>query len=391
MEPLESSTLPSTANLTLDQLNDVSRGARPAEIDEKHTRVAVLMERENLAALLLRRHENIAWLTAGQVEARVLIPGETAVCSLLLLRDGRRFYLAPENEAPRLAAEEFTALGYEPLLSPWYADGTAGEVARLVGAGRTGSDSAGPYVPVDLTTLRAPLTEPEIHRLRWLAATTASVVEGVLTALEPGDSEYDIEGVVARLLFSQGILPSVLLMAVDQRILAYKHAVARGASLKRFGMINLCTRKWGLTTSITRFMHFGPVPAELARGFEVAAQVNAALLHATTEGTTGADLFAAARNAYAAQGYPGEEQKHHQGGPAGYQEREWVATPDGRQVLTLPQAFAWNPSCRGGKVEDTVLVTSEGAEVLTVTPELPVVETELGGVTYRSTGVLVVE
>ncbi len=387
-------------NLTLAQLDEVSDGARPAELEEKHRRVAEFLEREQLDGLLLRRHENLAWLTAGQVEARVLIPGETAVASLFVLRDGRRFYFAPENEAPRLAAEEFTGLGYEPVLSPWYADASTEHAARLAGPGaRIGLDTPGfavadpeatSVVGVDLAALRAPITEAEILRLRWLGATTASVVEGVLQALEPGDSEYDMEGVVARLLLSQGILPSVLLMAVDRRILKYKHAVARGAKLEKFGMLNLCARRWGMSVSITRFVHFGAMPEELERGFAVAAQVNAELLHATRHSALAGDLYRVAERAYAEAGFPGEEQKHHQGGACGYQEREWVATPDGEQRVALPQAYAWNPSCRGGKVEDTVLVTEDGAELLTPTHELPVVETSVGGVTYRSAGVLLV-
>jgi antitoxin VapB len=290
-----------------------------------------------------------------------------------------------------MAAEEFTDLGYEPVLSAWYDDPVAPALlTKLAGEGRLGADAgagAG-LVPVDLGSLRAPLTEPEIERFRWLGATTASVVEGVLQALEPGDSEYDMEGVVARLLLSHGILPSVLLMAVDDRILKYKHAVARGAELQHYGMINLCTRKWGLTVSITRFVHFGEVPAEVARGFAVAAEVNAALLAACREGTQAAELYAVAARAYAEAGFPGEERLHHQGGATGYREREWVATPTGSQIVTLPQAFAWNPSCRGGKVEDTVLVTETGVEVLTATPELPLVATNIGGMVYQSTGVL---
>ncbi len=380
--------LAAPTNLTLAQLNEVSGDIRPAELEIKHLRIAEFLERRQLGGLLLRRHENLAWITAGQGEARVLIPSETAIASLLILRDGRRFYFAPENEAPRLAAEEFTGLGYEPVLSPWYADETSAQVARIAGAGRIGCDMGNGPAPVDLGPLRAPLTEAEIERFRWLGATTASVVEGVLESLEPGDNEYDMEGVVARLLLSQGILPSVLLMAVDKRILHYKHAVARGAELERFGMINLCTRKWGLAVSITRFVHFGALPAELERGFAVAARVNAELLHASRNSAQASALYRVAERTYAAEGFAGEELKHHQGGATGYLEREWVATPTGEQIVTTPQAFAWNPSRRGGKVEDTVLVTESGAEVLTATPGLPLVETNAGGIDYVSAGVL---
>jgi antitoxin VapB len=177
-------------------------------------------------------------------------------------------------------------------------------------------------------------------------------------------------------------------MAVDDRILKYKHALPRGKRLERYGMVNLCTRKWGLVISMTRFVHFGPLPQNLANGFDAAAKVNAALLHATRAGATARQLYAVAKDAYAAAGLPGEEDLHHQGGATGYGEREWVATPNGAEIILNRQAFAWNPSARGGKVEDTVLLQDGAIEILTGTTIFPAVETLVGGKSYRSAGVL---
>jgi len=165
--------------------------------------------------------------------------------------------------------------------------------------------------------------------------------------------------------------------------------VARGAKLQKYAMLNLCTRKWGLAISITRFMHFGALPAELGVRFKSAAQVNAALLDATKVGATSAELFRVAQAAYTAEGFPGEERFHHQGGPTGYGEREWVATPNGKEVVVNHQAFAWNPSIRGGKAEDTVLLRDGKMEWLTATPELPIINAEVNGVVYPAGGVLV--
>jgi len=130
------------------------------------------------------------------------------------------------------------------------------------------------------------------------------------------------------------------------------------------------------------------MPQALSDGFEAAAKVNAALLHATRDGATGAQLFAVAKHAYAAAGLPGTEELHHQGGATGYGEREWVATPNGTEIVLDRQAFAWNPSAQGGKVEDTVLLQDGAIEVLTETTEFPAVETVVGGKSYSSSGVL---
>ena len=368
----------------------VSAEALRAEADEKQARLNRLFEENDISAVLLRRSENIAWTTCGQVEARVLIPSETWVTSVLHTRDGRKYYLAPKNEAPRLGAEEFHGLGYEPVLYPWYENNCVAAAQRIAGGVEIGCDIGEPgFVTVHLGALRASLTAPEIDRYRWLGRKTASITSDVLQELEPGVTEYEMEALIADGLLCEGIMPSVLLMAVDDRIMSYKHAVARGQALKRYGMLNLCSRKWGLAISITRFVHFGELPAELSARFASSARVNAALLNSSRAGKTSAELFKVAQNTYAAEGFPGEEEFHHQGGPTGYGEREWLATPTGKEVIVNNQAFAWNPSIRGGKVEDTVVLHDGKIESLTDTPDLPLVETELNGTIYQSAGVLI--
>jgi Xaa-Pro dipeptidase len=368
----------------------VTEAAWNAELDAKHEKLMEWLKAQRLAGVLIRRNENVAWITGGAVELRVLTPGETGVASLLVTAAGKRYYFTTENEAPRLHDEEFGALDFEPVLFPWWADDTAAAAARLAG-GPLGSDTRGAgLTPVNLYPLRAALSESEIVRYRWLGAETAAATVEALHEVEPGLSEYDLEAITAAGLLRRGILPSVALYAVDERIFNYKHAVPRGKRLKQYGMLNLCSRKWGLAISITRFIHFGALPAELAARFDSAAHVNAALLNATRAGATSAELFKVAQAAYAAHGFPGEERFHHQGGATGYGEREWVATPSGTETVVDNQAFAWNPSIRGGKVEDTVILRDGVIENLTATPELPVLtDAIVKGSTYAAAGILI--
>ncbi len=359
------------------------------ELDDKHDSLVDFLKSQKLAGVLLRRHENIAWITGGAVETRVLTPGETGVAAILVTAAGKRYYFTTENEAPRMHDEEFGALDFEPVLFPWWANDTNAAAAKLAG-GPIGSDAPSQgQTAVNLYPLRRSLSEPEIARYRWLGAETAEATVEALEQVEPGLSEYDLEALTAAGLLRRGILPSVALYAVDERILKYKHAVPRGARLKQYGMLNLCSRKWGLAISITRFIHFGALPAELAARFDAAAQVNAALLTATRVGAAAADLFRVAQSAYAAAGFPGEERFHHQGGATGYGEREWVATPDGTETVVNNQAFAWNPSIRGGKVEDTVLLRDGVIENLTATPDLPSLAANVDGSDYKATGVMI--
>jgi Xaa-Pro dipeptidase len=375
-------------SLVVDGETLVTEAAWTAELEAKHNQVVEWLRGEGLDGILLKRNENIAWLTGGAVELRVLTPNETGVASLLVTAEGARYYLTTANEAPRLHDEEFGALDFEPVIFPWYANDTDQRALELA-RGQVASDTPIPgFAHTHLYPLRASLQETEIARFRWLGAHTANAVSAVLKQLKPGQTEFEMEGKVASALLSRGILPSVYLMAADERILNYKHAVARGKRIDKDAMVNLCARKWGLTVSITRFAHFGALPSELADRFHAAAQVNAALLDRSRVGATSAQLFRTAADAYAANGFPGDEQLHHQGGATGYWEREWVATPEGAETVVNNQAFAWNPSIRGGKVEDTVLLHDGKIELLTPTPELPPLASSANGNSYPATGVL---
>jgi antitoxin VapB len=351
--------------------------------------VVDLLRTEHQQALLIRRNENLAWITAGRLARRVLLPSDTNVAAVLITRDGQRYYLTTNNEAARLAEEDFFDLGFQAMVVSWHASGFEDTVRNIVGTHACIADHPyGDSPVVDLTPLRTPLLDDEIIRYRALGRDVADIVSHLLLKLKPGVTEHQMNAMVTSSLWAAGIEPSVLLMAVDERILKYKHAVGHGEALHRFGMLNLCARKHGLAVSITRFVHFGPMPQQLVDAFHIATTANAALLAMTRTGVTAGQLYDVAKEAYAIAGYPGEEEFHHQGGAAGYGERDWVATPGGSQVVVNAQGFAWNASIRGGKVEDTVLLLDGKIELLTPTPALPMITTTVGRQDYVSAGVL---
>ena len=68
----------------------VTEAAWNRELEAKHERLVEWLKAENLAGVLIRRNENVAWLTGGAVEVRVLIPAETGVASLLVTAAGKQ-------------------------------------------------------------------------------------------------------------------------------------------------------------------------------------------------------------------------------------------------------------------------------------------------------------
>ena len=363
---------------------------RQQELTEKRGRIHRLLEEQGLDAIVISRLENIAWATAGLVDVRVPLLRETGVGSLLTTKQGEAYYLTTNNEAPRLAEEEFAGLNYEPLVQPWYANDVQASIRKIVGDGKVVGDApTETMASISLQPLRFELTASEVLRYRWLGQHTADAATILLRALQPGMRETTMQGMLAESLLSRDILPSVFLTAVDDRIRRYRHAVPRSGVLERFGMLNFCARRWGLSVSMTRFVHFGLMPTVLKDGFLAVAQVNARLLAATQQGINSDELFTVAEEAYSAVGYAGEEKQHHQGGATGYLEREWIARPGGSERVATQQAFAWNPNLPGAKVEDTFLLRDGSLETLTRTPELPVISTRLQGGDYQSAGVLI--
>jgi antitoxin VapB len=116
--------------------------------------------------------------------------------------------------------------------------------------------------------------------------------------------------------------------------------------------------------------------------------INDAVLDASKSGGTWGQSMQALANAYEMAGRKGQWREHFQGGPIGFEQREFELAPTqsdspfwhlAREVDT---AVAWNPSLRGGaKIEETYLVGSE-LELLSVTPHWPLLQSPDG--TQRS-------
>jgi len=187
---------------------------------------------------------------------------------------------------------------------------------------------------------------------------------------------------------SRGVQAIVNLIATDQRIFAFRHPLPTEKKLERYVMLVLCGRRWGLVCSVTRFVHFGRLPDELRRKAEAVAQIDATMIAATRPGRTLGDIFRQTQAAYAAVGFPNEWQRHHQGGPAGYEPREYTATPGSTDIVAVGQSYAWNPSITGTKSEDTILVGESSNDVLTAMPGWPTLAVPVGPETMQRPAIL---
>lgn len=358
------------------------------EFAHKQTRIKDLLERQKLDGLLLRRASSFAWATCGA--ASYVNTATSFGEASLLITPHHRYLITNSIEAPRIELEEkLKYQGWEFVISPWYRN--EDNISRLAKGQKIGADSPYPGT-VDLSgeiaRLRANLTQEEGVRFRVLGRLCAEVMDIAARATQPGETEHQI---AARLDFEsrrRGIQPIVNLIATDERIYAYRHPLPTFKALDRYAMLVLCGRRWGLVCSITRLVHFGALPDNLRRKAEAVAQVDAAFIAATRPGNDLGQVFQHGIEAYSANGFPDEWKLHHQGGPAGYEPREYIANPTAKDQVLVRQAYAWNPSITGTKSEDTIQVAEQDNEVVTVIPGWPMIEVEMEGKTYARPAIL---
>jgi Xaa-Pro aminopeptidase len=345
------------------------------EIATKLNLVRQLLAEHKLAGLHLRGVDWFAWATGGG--SNVVILSTEDGCADILITPDQALVLTDSMEAERLQAEEIPP-EYTVWAAPWPDTAARAAFVRAATAdGVVASDR--PHgreqpLPAALVAARRRLLPAEIERYRRLGALTASAVTEVLTAARADWTERNLAGAAAEALWSRGIHPTLTLAGGERRLPLYGHVTPTGERLGGRAMLVVCARQHGLYANMTRFVQFRPPTAEEQTRAAVVAQIEAVAWRGSRPGAVLADIHQAIVAEYAAQGYAGAQDRLHQGGTTGYLSREVVARPGALTAIEANTALAWNPSLFGQKIEDTILATEQGLEILTVDAAWPTIE-----------------
>jgi len=358
----------------------------------KAARIRTLLKEKNLDAALISTQANFSWLSDGG-RGHVSIASEASVASFFVTPD--EVYLIADNiEAQRLQDEE--PGGFECLTKEymWYDSDEKAEILQELCSGKkVGGDvpmDGMVNIAADIDELRYELTDLEVERYRQLGQQCGEAIGKVCKSMKPGLSEFEIAGIMSAELYSRDVCPIVLLIAVDDRISSYRHPLPTDKRVEKYGMIVVCGRKYGLIASVTRLFHFGPMSNALKQKHQAVVEIDTVFNAETRPGVTVGDVFLAGQKAYDKSEYAGQWKFHHQGGPAGYKARDFLATPASSLVIKKPQAFAWNPSITGTKSEDTIITTDGKPEIITATPDWPMISVPYKGEIWERAGILVI-
>jgi Xaa-Pro dipeptidase len=362
--------------------NREPRVQRRADASQRVTRQ--LREEFENRALLLTTPASVNWRTGGLSDPIDVTTSSDPVWVI----DGSAgsALITNEIEAPRLERDfRVTELGWDLLTVPWFDDDArltrACEYANVAPlALLSDADGIGRNVKDELTRARLVLSDAERDDLRDLGALVGRALGAGVEAWRPGvTTDFEVASVISAALESEGARAVCLIVGGDDRLRSFRHPLAVGDVVSDALMAVVVAKRAGLHVAATRLCTRS-ADDEIVTLMKSLGSINDQIMDASLPGGTWGDTMIALALAYDDAGYHDAWREHFQGGPIGFEQREFelaptqIDSPFWSVERRAGTAVAWNPSLRGGaKIEETYLI-GECFELLTATPTWPLVE-----------------
>lgn len=229
----------------------------------------------------------------------------------------------------------------------------------------------------DLLKQRAVKSEGEVRAIRRALKIHQQALRETIRFMKPGQTEVEVAAYFEyriRTLGADGTsFPTIV--AADANA-SLPHAIPGPAKLKRGGIVLIdCGARWGgYCSDLTRVYAFGTMPRKMREVYQVVLDAQLKAIDAIKPGASLKDIDAIARKHIQKHGY-GKRFGHSLGHGIGLdihelptlsQRSEGVLEP-GHVVTVEPGVYL--PGVGGVRIEDDVLVTPRGHEVLSDLPK----------------------
>jgi Xaa-Pro aminopeptidase len=363
------------------------------ELDHKLQRLTAILECLRLDAVLLGRRDHFAWITGGRDNGAAADDPQTGAAMLASRRE--RVCLVSTTNLARLATET-TGLDCRVVAYPADDRLAARKVLQeVLGSQRVAADvdplELGlPPLPQAVADLDLVLTEGEITRYREGGRRAGAAIQAALRQVRSGMAEHEVAGLIAHEVHRQGLRPLRIWVAVDDRAQRLVCGPPTDTKLARHAVAAVSADYRGLVCSLSRAVHFGPPPAELARRFQSACNLETACILSSRPGRTLAEICGTVARVAAEEGFPRLLADHPLGGVTGYVTCRVPAAPDSAFALAEGMALAWTPGVPGARAGDTWLIGPRQNEPLTqVQGDWPKLVGHFGGQVLPRAGLLV--
>jgi antitoxin VapB len=354
---------------------------RRAEASQRATRQ--IRDEFDGRALLLTTPASVSWRTGGLSDPIDVTASSDPVW--VVDCDTGSALITNEIEAPRLQHDfRVTEWGWDVLTVPWFDDEArltrACEYADVAPLALLSDAGVGDNIKDALTRARLVLSDDERDDLRDLGRVAGTALGAGMDAWRPGvTTDFDVASAISAALETEGSSAVCLIVGGDDRLRSFRHPLAVGDVVRDALMAVVVAKRAGLHVAATRLCTRS-ADDEIVTLMKSLGSIHDQILETSLPGGTWGDTMIALALAYDDAGYREAWREHFQGGPIGFEQREFelapseIDSPFWSVERRAGTAVAWNPSLRGGaKIEETYLI-GENLELLTATPSWPVIE-----------------
>ncbi len=354
---------------------------------ERRRRVAAAVKKAGAGALLVTHLPDVRYLTGFTGSSAALLVKGSRVT---LFTDGR--YTAQANAevdgakvvlADKPAAVTAIEAALAEGVTTCALDATQTTVAALeaLRAALPARLRKAFFVPVSglVATLREIKDEVEQDRMREAAALGCRLFDQVLEEIHTGATEMEVAlalEFMARLAGAEGMSFETIVAGGERSALPHGRATNQKLPRRGFVTLDFGVVLGGYCSDMTRTVHMGPARKGEREVYEAVLDAQLAGLAAVRAGALTSDIDHAARSVLEAAGLA-EAFTHSTGHGVGLEihesprlgrRREGVADTrlKAGMIVTI-EPGAYLPGRFGVRIEDTVLVTAEGCEILTPT------------------------
>ena len=331
------------------------------ELQLKHDKIKKLLKEKNLDGIVFTTHSSFKWLSCGRVND--VLKNENASLVYFFITPDKKYFIASRSDSSRVMAEELDGLEYESVLYNWYNESVFDAVKRLGNYKKIGSDFASGstvFIPDEIASIRAELTEYEIGRYKKTCAEYTALLTDYCLKIKPGMTEIEIANGLLCAGLDRYIKFPALMVGSDERISLYRHPAATDKKVKKYVLFATVVEREGICANISRSVHFGTAPEELKTKQDAVNTIEASYQSYSTPGVTLGEIFEKGKKAYEDTGYAGEWENHLQGGISGYSPLEFLAFENSSVKIKENNIVVWNPTIKGAKAEDPVHISKNG-------------------------------
>jgi Xaa-Pro aminopeptidase len=345
---------------------------------ERVERLRAQMRRERVPAMLVSYLPNVRYLT-----------GFSGSNGLLLVTDDEAVFWTDSRYREQAAKEVAGAEVRIPATGNITAAASR-RVARLkrvaVEADRVTLAAAGQlfdqrrsYVAARgwVERLRAVKDDNEVAAIRRSVQLASSVFDKAVRQIKPGRCETQIAGhleFAMRAAGGEGVAFETIVASGWHAAHVHGRASAKTVSAGEFVILDYGVILGGYVSDMTRTIHVGEVSTRDREVYRAVLEAQLAGIDAVAPGVAASQVDAAARSVLE-KARLGEAFSHSTGHGLGLEIHEWPRLArrsrqrlETGNVITI-EPGAYFPGWGGVRIEDVVLVTSSGAEVLTPTPK----------------------